>query len=226
VKQLRGFLAWAGAVVLLRVAGPSPVAVPRTSADWHRTLVAHPERLLLLGAALLAWVLLAWIGLAGLALFASRLPGGAGRRAGRIAAVLLPRALRAALEGALGLSLAIGTTGPAFAASNAGPPPIVDRPVVSSIQLSPLPRVPAPVVAPPMDPSPEPLATPDRPVTGAHEVHPGDSLWSIAADALGADASDARVASAWQRWYAANRLLIGPDPGLLRPGQRLQPPTG
>ncbi len=56
-------------------------------------------------------------------------------------------------------------------------------------------------------------------------VRRGDSLWEIAARHLGADAGPAEVAAEWPRWYAANRAVIGGDPDLLRPGQRLVPPA-
>ncbi|MHA7134581.1 LysM peptidoglycan-binding domain-containing protein [Oerskovia turbata] len=52
----------------------------------------------------------------------------------------------------------------------------------------------------------------------------GDSLWALAERALGPGATDAQITAEWQRWYAANADLIGPDPGLLRPGQILQAP--
>lgn len=55
-------------------------------------------------------------------------------------------------------------------------------------------------------------------------VKRGDSLWSIAAERLGPYASDAEIAASWPRWYEENALLIGPDPGLLLPGQALTPP--
>ena len=55
-------------------------------------------------------------------------------------------------------------------------------------------------------------------------VAPGDSLWSVAARLLPATASDVEVAALWRRIYAANRVLIGDDPGLIRPGQRLVVP--
>jgi len=55
-------------------------------------------------------------------------------------------------------------------------------------------------------------------------VSPGDSLWSIAAADLPRGASAARVTERWHAVYAANRLLIGPDPDLLEPGQRLRLP--
>ncbi|WP_426309267.1 LysM peptidoglycan-binding domain-containing protein [Cellulosimicrobium sp. E-16] len=53
----------------------------------------------------------------------------------------------------------------------------------------------------------------------------GDSLWSIAARHLPDGASDAQVADAVQRWYAANVGVVGDDPDLVRPGQVLVAPT-
>jgi nucleoid-associated protein YgaU len=56
-------------------------------------------------------------------------------------------------------------------------------------------------------------------------VQPGDSLWVIAARALGPQASDRRVAQAWPRWWAANRAVLGATPELIHPGTHLVPPT-
>lgn len=67
-------------------------------------------------------------------------------------------------------------------------------------------------------------ATPDEAAATTRTVRSGDSLWSIARAALGADASDAQVAAEWPRWYAANRSVIGADPDLIRPGQVLVAP--
>jgi len=55
-------------------------------------------------------------------------------------------------------------------------------------------------------------------------VRRGDSLWSIAARELGADASAEAIAARWPQWYAANRDVIGPDPDLILPGQVLRTP--
>ena len=55
-------------------------------------------------------------------------------------------------------------------------------------------------------------------------VRRGDTLWEIAARHLGADATPAEVARAWPEWHRANRTVIGADPDLLLPGQRLVPP--
>jgi nucleoid-associated protein YgaU len=57
-------------------------------------------------------------------------------------------------------------------------------------------------------------------------VHRGDTLWDIVAGQLGTEASDAEVAEAWPRWYAANRDIIGENPDLILPGQVLRAPTG
>lgn len=75
------------------------------------------------------------------------------------------------------------------------------------------------------------LALPDRPVIlddpaeRVIVVRPGDTLWAIAARSLPAGASNRQVAASCARWYAANRAVIGDDPGLIRPSQRLTPPA-
>jgi hypothetical protein len=70
------------------------------------------------------------------------------------------------------------------------------------------------------EPDPDPV---DRPRRGPHivEVVRGDSLWSIATRDLAAGASDALVDARWHAIYAANRAVIGPDPDMVEPGQRL-----
>lgn len=55
-------------------------------------------------------------------------------------------------------------------------------------------------------------------------VGPEDSLWSIAAEYAGPDASDWEIARIWPRWFTANRQLIGDDPARLRPGTVLTIP--
>lgn len=78
-----------------------------------------------------------------------------------------------------------------------------------------------PVVAPPTaagrGPSPSPAAS-------TYRVETGDTLWSIAAAHLPDRATDQQIALAWPRWWHANRAVIGPDPGLIRPGQHLVVP--
>ncbi|MFI1369820.1 LysM peptidoglycan-binding domain-containing protein [Streptomyces griseochromogenes] len=61
--------------------------------------------------------------------------------------------------------------------------------------------------------------TPERPAAhtdrsasrGAYTVREGDTLSAIAA----------RHGTTWQRIYAANKKVIGDDPNLIVPGQRL-----
>ena len=74
-------------------------------------------------------------------------------------------------------------------------------------------------------------AHPDRPARTADHAAPaevvvrsGDSLWSLAAARLPASAAPADIDRAWREVYAANRAEVGPDPGLIRPGQRLRMP--
>ncbi len=87
------------------------------------------------------------------------------------------------------------------------------------------------------------VGVPDRPTAGAATrytdvrsgqpvrvparvvVKPGDTLWSIAANDLGPNATAEDVAARWPAWYAANRQLIGPDPDLILPGQVLRIPA-
>ena len=57
-------------------------------------------------------------------------------------------------------------------------------------------------------------------------VRPGDTLWAIAARSLPGHATDVEVARACARWHAANRDVIGDDPDLIFPMQRLSPPLG
>lgn len=55
-------------------------------------------------------------------------------------------------------------------------------------------------------------------------VQRGDTLWDIAARSLGRTATDAEIAAAWPKWHSANLDVVGDDPDLLLPGQRLRPP--
>jgi hypothetical protein len=94
---------------------------------------------------------------------------------------------------------------------------------------------PIPTPSLPMSPAPDPPASdharaaipaPD-PSTLQTDVlvRPGDSLWLIAAQRLGPDCSEAEIADAWPRWYAANERAIGPDPSVIQPGQVLHAPS-
>jgi len=118
----------------------------------------------------------------------------------RLAARLGPPLLRAALVGGVVAATAV----PAHARQGS----------TGALDGLPLPQ--RPITATADTPAP-----PDRPEV--HVVRPGESLWSIA-HARAPGATDAELARAVARWHAANRELIGPDPDLIRPGQRLTPP--
>ncbi len=66
---------------------------------------------------------------------------------------------------------------------------------------------------------------PSSPAVAEVVVVSGDSLWSIAARHLGPGADAAEVAEAWPAWWDANRAVVGDDPDLLLPGQRLVVPS-
>ncbi len=99
----------------------------------------------------------------------------------------------------LGVATGLTVTAPTLAAErpSAGCEP--DR-IRAALAGLPLPTLPTAGTAGPSA-RPEP----------SYLVRRGDSLWSIAG-------------SRWRHWYAANREVVGPDPDLLLPGQRLRPP--
>jgi hypothetical protein len=70
----------------------------------------------------------------------------------------------------------------------------------------------------------------DRPGTASRRrpavvvVQPGDTLWAIARAELPADADDDAVAARVREIHRANRAVIGANPDLIRPDQRLRMP--
>jgi len=104
-------------------------------------------------------------------------------------------------------------TAPAVTAT----PPLSGRPVANPSTAPELPADGATGV-------PEPAKATAPAAASAITVEPGDCLWHIAAGYLGDGSTDVEVDRAWRRWYAANRAVVGPDPGLIHPGQRLVPP--
>lgn len=243
-------LCWLAAVVLLRVAGPSVDELIRFDDMPHRLSVA-PETALTQLAAAGAWLVLLWLAVGWLAVWGGRARGRAGRMSRGVAAVLVPRVLRGVLEGGVGLSVVLSSA-PALAATSAASTPVAATPVAATsvaatsapradqlpaslpsldrdpttdLKLAPLPAVPAPMLAPETTTGADPVTR------GRHPTEPpevvvrrGDCLWSVVSRALGPEADEAAVARAWPRWYAANRAVIGADPDLLLPGQRLVVP--
>lgn len=163
-------------------------------------------------AVLGCWLCVGWLALAMACTVAAVAPGAIGRWCAAAADVLAPWTLRNLVVAGLGLSV---LAGPAAAASGFAPTVGLDQATESARDR----RVGQARFAHDLPPL-------DRPADGAQvvTVQPGDSLWSIAARVLGAHATDADIAAAWPRWYAANRDVVGPDPNLLLPGQQLAPP--
>ena len=75
------------------------------------------------------------------------------------------------------------------------------------------------------------LPTPARPLGPARVatsqvwVRPGDTLWQLAEDRLKRSASPAEIADLVVHLHQRNRTVIGSDPDLIRPGQRLAYPA-
>lgn len=126
----------------------------------------------------------------------------AGAVRGFVSRVPAPAAVRRLLLAACGTALSAGLAAPALAAQS-GP------------SLAGLPFPERAVSAPA-----------HRPAAGTATVRPGDSLWSLAASRLPAGASATAVATECRRLYQLNRAVIGDDPDLIEPGQRLALPPG
>lgn len=183
----------------------------------------------------LCWVVLAWLA-AGLALTAaSALPGVLGSTSETLAGWILPATFRRAAALALGLSLATGggAAGAMIAShssSDPAPPAAtlsLDWPVSAASRQaahSATSDLDWPAQLTPRAHRPEAADRPEPHQQQEVVVLRGDSLWSIAARHLGVNAGATAIAQEWPRWYAANRQVIGPDPDLILPGQRLIAP--
>ena len=84
-------------------------------------------------------------------------------------------------------------------------------------------------MSPPGPPTTPAAARPAPPRDAAAQstvqVRRGDCLWLLAARRLPPGAPDGQIAAYWPRWYAANREVVGTDPGLLQPGELLTVPA-
>lgn len=171
--------------------------------------------------------------------------GGAAGRATRVAVSTSPRVLRPGLSALLAGSIVIGVAGPALAVA---PPPAAAADGFGRRSVAPaadqgLPSpgwsaLPAPGWRP-TAPRRSPAIVQAAPAvhlvtgTGARSAAPddevvvrrGDSLWHLAARSLGPSATVAEIAAEWPRWWRANRDVIGADPDLLVPGDRLRAPA-
>lgn len=220
---------------------------------WIARNGADAAAITLAGAGL--WCVSLWLGVALLAALVAHAPGAAGRAGQRITRVLVPRALYRVVAGAAGLGVLLSPVAAdahsahppvTMAAVSATPSPTVTSSTAPGAPRGgsvPTPTWPTSPHPPPSTSIPVPVPPTSPPTPTQPTQHPtqhpgpsprsgnkivvrsGDSLWLIAARRLGPNASDAKVAAAWPRWYAANRTAIGTDPSLIRPGEVLHVPA-
>ncbi len=160
-------------------------------------------------------------------------PGASTSRADRLGC---PPALRRLVRAGCGLAVSgaalSALTGPALA-TPPGTGPDGDgapaQPVALVLDGLPLPdraAVTGPHPATSTSTSPATSASTDPPVRVV--VHPGDSLWALAAASLGGERPGApdpvAVTARWHAIYALNRAALGPDPDLILPGTTLRIP--
>jgi hypothetical protein len=202
--------------LVLRLLTPSTLAAARAD---------RADVSALLGAAALAigWLVVLRLALMTLAVVAAAIPGTVGAIARRLAEAITPRLLRSAVRVGCGVVIVgapLASTG-ALADPGTGPPAVRSS-TVRLVDPADLPVLDRGVVGPVPEPvHPRPPSRPGRVVV----VRSGDTLWSIAARDLGPGHSDGDVARAWPAWYRANADRVGPDPSVIRPGERLRAPA-
>ncbi|MBE7187828.1 LysM peptidoglycan-binding domain-containing protein [Jatrophihabitans endophyticus] len=233
----------AARAALLATADAAVLGLVRPRPRQLKHIAAHPvaalrtwgaDGVVAVVASAALWAAAAWIAVGLLAALGSHLPGLAGRACRAATTVVLPAAVRKVVIGAVGVGLVVGpsvTTGTALAAttaaSSAPRPPGVAAAYTGVGSRRPGPGPAWPTSSPHHPDRPGHDRPPRRQPSGTADtirVRAGDSLWVIAARRLGADATPARTAAYWPRVYEANRSVIGPDPGLVTPGQVLDLP--
>lgn len=210
-RALGAGLCWLAAARLIGWAAPP---VPVDPAGFRRWVaLAEPDELAGLLAVGAAALVLGWLAVAAVCCSAAELPGRLGRLGTGLADQLAPRMLRRIVHAAIG-----GTV------LSAGLAPLSALPAVASPGSTRLPSLDRPAAVRP-DPPPVPAPHPRDAAADTVIVRAGDTLWGIAAERLSEPRTSGRIAASWPAWYAANRAIIGSDPDLLRPGQRLHAPT-
>ena len=130
----------------------------------------------------------------------------------------------------LGFALSSTAATPALAStSGAASSPAAPTSLPSLDRVAALPPAGHPTpAAPTQSPLPSHQETPAsgaQEVERMHIVRSGESLWSITRDYLGQHPSNASIARAWPTLWAANRAVVGADPSVVFPGQRLTIPA-
>jgi nucleoid-associated protein YgaU len=240
VSRGRCAAVWAGVTgaAASLVAGLLPVLVEVAQVAARGELGAAAfDSLLVWGCATVAGAVTIWLWLVATLVTVDAARGVPAARRG------VPVALRRAVLVLCGAALTSGLAAPAMAAGTTSPGPGSPGQALAGLRLPERVAVAPPAhhdrTPPPVAGVAEPVAAPvaasvaasvAAPVAASGTtivVAPGDTLWDIAAERLGPHPSDVQTAAAWPALYALNRELIGPDPGLIEPGQRLVlPPTG
>jgi nucleoid-associated protein YgaU len=249
-ERLGLLLAVGAALAVLVAAGRGPLAVPRLDdlAGWvedRGTLVAAMAVLRLLGLAAAAWLFTATVahelaraaGATRLVLLSERaLPPSVRRALGAVAGA-------GVLAGGIGTAVGPAVAGSAdevavaTARLEVAPPgddavPRPPRPqevdgAVATMSVGPAPGLAVPAAEPPTveEAMPAPAGAP-VPSVEEWTVAPGDSFWSIAhevvAERSAGAAAEGEVLRYWRTLVDANRhRLVGGDPDVIFPGQRL-----
>lgn len=192
---------------------------------WGPSQVSAAVVLLAAGAGSLG---AGWHALSALtALVAESAPSARSMGLRRGAALVLARwgapAVRRLVAGGIAVAL---VSAPALAAPAVSAVPAVSGDDLGWRSSSPAPTDTAdPATTYTADPEGEEPTGPAPTNAGTHVVAPGESLWSITADLLGAGACAAEITEAWPSLYAANSHEVGADPDLIRPGQVLDLPV-
>lgn len=211
----------AAATLTLALAALAPaavLAVVTPATWWAATRTGADAGSLLAGlAAAAGWLAVVRLLVVALAASLAGLPGSVGRLARRTATAWSPALSRRLVRAALGAAV---VSGPVLSQGAALADPVT-YPTLDRVIAMPTAHSPAH----------ERTAPPHRrsaaPGSGhVVVVRPGDTLWAIAAAHLPPGHTVEQVARAWPAWYAANRRVIGPDPGQIRPGTSLVPPPG
>jgi LysM domain len=240
-RAVRCLVVWAagslalGALTLQMAARASELWASPTSLDALplQDALLDLSALALVACGVWAWAVLTVTVGEALVLRADAGPLPAARRTGARRTPLVPGGARRLVLAACGVALVSGLAQPALAAGS--PHALHHRHPWGLSGLSGLSGLPLPerAVAPDRGhraASLRPSTAPSVPApTRTVVVRPGDSLWSIAARDLPAGTRPAEavpwIARRWRAIYAANRAVIGADPDVLLPGQRLEVPA-
>jgi len=188
-----------------------------------------PDQLVTAGCLLVALAIGLWLAGSALVAALALLPGSAGPALARCERHLTPPSVRRLVRLAAGAGVASAVAGTLLSPASATPALALARsehgvaarwePSGADTRGSGI-----PVLDRLAHPSAPPLRPDARPIPATYVVRPGDTLWDIAAAAQPGTPSTSDVAAAWPRWWRLNRSVVGPDPGLIIPGQVLRVP--